>query len=108
MVCEADVATARRGVVVSEVEPVKLIEELKSISSLVESQSMTALGVVLPRSKAKDASSVSAVALSELIVQEEALVEPPVTVPAILVASTVSNHPVAKRVAEEPISVPAP
>ena len=64
--------------------------ELKVKRSLAESQVRSALGVALPLSKARVIFSVSAVALSLLIVQSFAEVLPVTTVPTRLVASTMS------------------
>lgn len=62
----------------------------------------TALKFAVPVSKAKDPTSAFAVALSEFIVHELELVEPPVTVPAILVKSPLTPKTVPKRKADEP------
>ena len=58
----------------------------------------------VPLSNVRVASSVSAVTLSELINQSLEVVDPPVTVPAMLVKFPVSPYTVAHLLDEEPRS----
>src|SRR3989338_764008 len=97
------VAIARRGVVVRDVEPVRLIDEFTSNSSFVESQASRAFGVTEPRSKVRLMFSVSADALSLFITQSAASVTPPETVPIKVVALTVSTYIVLNLTPEEPM-----
>ncbi len=80
-------------------------EEVFVVSCLVVEFHLNCVLVAgVPLSKVRVASSVSAVALSELINQSLEVVDPPVTVPDIFVKFPVSPYMVAHLLDEEPIS----
>ena len=76
------------SVVVAPIVFVMRIPELNWNSLRAEFQVISALGEAVPRSKARLASSVSAVALSELMLNVSAVKLPPVSVPTSVLALT--------------------